>query len=354
MNITLKTLLLFFIPISLISQTQEEVSKYMDPITLLHNSFMEDYMNFVKKSDLSDVNKLVLISNLLEDHKLTLSNLEKIKKINWDKDFLSDLISAHKIMDQNLLTSKEEYESILNLNEKFSSYEDIYNQLRVTVKLNNYASSLSSKFKAKQIELYSQHNIITEPSDNAEFARNYNERSSYFNNLYLIKLPIHIGIEKIFSSYDNKDLDGLKSNINNLTELINKSEEKLNEINRINSGKYLFNLMNGFLNDCEEFIEDNKNTLIETILLSVPNPPNEINAPDESLAQKNYDKYTKDFDKYTKDFDKYTKDFDKYTKDFDKYTKDLDDYNRLIEDYNSLNSKHGSKFKNAKKSLMEF
>ena len=337
MKLILKTLLLFFIPISLISQTQEEVSKYMDPITLLHNSFMEDYMNFVKKSDLSDVNKLGLISNLLDDHKLTLSSLEKLKKVKWDKDFLSDLISAHKIMDQNLITSKEEYESVLNLNEKFSNYEDIYNQLRVTVKLNNYASSLSSKFKAKQIELYSQHNIITEPSDNAEFARNYNERSSYFNNLYLIKLPIHIGIEKIFSSYDNKDLDGLKSNINNLTELINKSEEKLNEINRIKSGKYLFNLMNGFLSDWDKFVKDNKSSFIETISLKEPDAPV---APDQSLAQKDYDKYTKDFDKYTKDFDK--------------YTKDLDDYKRLIKDYNNLNSKHGSKFKDAKKSLMEF
>ena len=355
MKLILKTLLLFFIPISLISQTQEEVSKYMDPITLLHNSFMEDYMNFVKKSDLSDVNKLVLISNLLEDHKLTLSNLEKIKKINWDKDFLSDLISAHKIMDQNLLTSKEEYESILNLNEKFSSYEDIYNQLRVTVKLNNYASSLSSKFKAKQIELYSQHNIITEPSDNAEFARNYNERSSYFNNLYLIKLPVNIGIEKIFNSYKSEDLKGLNRNINNLTEIIYKSEEKLNEINIIESGKNLFNLTNEFLRDWNKFSVDNKNTFIETISLKAPDAPSFYSVPpDSSIAQKDIDNYNKDVVNYNKDIVNYKKDFAKYEILIEDYKKDVGRYEKLIEDYNILNDKHRSQFKDAKSSFMQF
>ena len=364
MNIIFKTLLLFFIPISFISQTQEEVSKYMDPIILLHNNFMEDYMKFVKKNDLSDVNKLVLISNLLEDHKLTLSNLEKIKKVNWDKDFHSDLISAHKIMDQNLLTSKEEYESILNLNEKFSNYEDIYNQLRVTVKLNKYASNLSSKFKAKQIELYSQHNIITEPSDNAEFVRNYNERSSYYNNLNLLILPVKIGLKKIFDSYKSEDLNGLNRDINNLTEIINKSEEKLNEINIIESGKNLFNLTNEFLNDCDGFIKDNKNTFIETISLKAPVAPDAPVAPvapDQSLAQKDIDKYNKDFDKYNKDFDdfeilkeEYYKDFAKYEKLIEEYYKDFAKYEKLIEDYNNLNSKHGSKFKDAKSSLMQF
>ena len=337
MNLLNQLFLLFFIPITIMSQTQDEVLKYMNPITLLHNSFMEDYLNFVKKNDLSDVNKLGLISNLLEDHKLTLTNLEKIKKVNWDKDFLSDLISAHKIMDQNLLISKEEYESILNLNDKFSNNEDIYNQLRVTIKLNEYAANLSTKFKAKQIELYTQYNLSTKPSENAEFVRNFNERSSYFNNLYLLKLPVKIGLDKIFDSYKSEDLDGLKRNINNLTELINKSEEKLNEINLIESGKNLFNLTNEFLRDCREFIKDKKNTFIETISLKAPDAPV---VPDQNIAQKDVDKYNKNVDKYNKEFAEYEKDFEKYEK--------------LIDDYNILNDKHMSQFKDAKSIFMQF
>ena len=354
MNLINKLFLLFFIPITIMSQTQDEVSKYIKPITDLHNSFMEDYLNFVKKSDLSDVNKLGLISNLLEDHKLTLSNLEKINKANWDKGFLSDLISAHKIMDQNLLTSKEEYESILNLNEKFSNNEDIYKQLRITVKLNEYIANLSTKFKAKQIELYTQYNLSIKPSENAEFVRNFNERSSYYNNLNLLILPVKIGLEKIFNSYKSEDLNGLNRNLNNLTEIINKSEEKLNEINIIESGKNLFNLTNEFLNDCDGFIKENKNTFIETISLKAPDAPVTPDAPscspvapDSSLAQKNYDKYKKDFDKYNKDFDDFEILKEEYYKDFAKYEK-------LIEDYKILYAKHKSQFKNAKSSLMQF
>ena len=365
MNLLNKLFFLFFIPISIMSQSRDEVLKYIKPITLLHNNYMGGYLNYLQKNDLSDVNKLALISNLVDDHKLTLINLEKLKKVNWDKDFLSDLISAHKIMHQNLLTSKEEYESVLNLNENFSNYEDIYKQLRVTVKLNEYVEKLSIKFKSKQIELYSQYNISTEPSENAEFVRNFNERSSYFNNLYLIKLPVHIAIEKIFDSYESEDLDGLKRNINNLTELINKSEEKLNEINIIESGKYLFNLMNKFLRDWNKFNVDNKNTFIETISLKAPDAPDAPScspvAPDESLAQKNYDKYKKDFDNYKRDLDKCKILFENYNKDFDKYkelngvyNKNFDKYEILIEDYNTLNEKYSSQFKDAKTNFMQF
>ena len=347
MNILNKLFFLFFIPITIMSQTQGEVLKYMDSITLIHNSFMKSHTSFLMKNDLNDVNKLALISNLVDDHKLTLINLEKIEKVNWDKDLLSDLISAHKIMHQNLITSREEYESVLNLNEKFSNYEDIYNQIRITVKLNEYVANLSTKFKAKQIELYTQHNIPYKASENAELARNYNERASYINGLQLIKLPVNIAIEKLFSSCESEDLEGLKRNINNLTELIYKSEEKLNEINIIRSGKNLFNTMNYFLKDWDKFNEDNKNTFIEKISLSETKVPNEPKAPDQSLAQKNKEKYDKDFDEYEKDYYKYQK----Y---YDNYNIVVDNFNKLIEDYNTLNEKYISQFKDAKSSFMQF
>ena len=321
----------------MISQTKEQVVDHLSVITSYHNHFVDKQVAFAKKNEMTDVNKLAVISNLIEDHKLTLISLEKVEKVNWDKNFLNDIIAGHKILDQILINTKEEIESYLNLNEKFSTYEEIYNQLRIDIKLSNYMSILSSKVSTHQAELYSAYNITVLPNENEDFTRNYNERSDYYKNLSLIKYPVLIGLEKIFNSYEKKDSDGLRENISYLTNLFPKSEEKLNEINIIKSGKYLFNLMNDFLRDWKHFNNDNADVFIKTIDLNAPAAPE---APGQNETQKAWDRYKQDYEDYKLEYENYEKHFN--------------EYEQLKIEYNNLQNEYISKFENARKSLFQF
>ena len=69
MNQIFKVILFFLIPISLISQTQEDILNHYEEMASYHNKFMVKYIEYAKKSNIDDLNKLLSLSTLIEEHK---------------------------------------------------------------------------------------------------------------------------------------------------------------------------------------------------------------------------------------------------------------------------------------------
>jgi len=271
-----KLLLLVLIPISFVSQSENDIINHINNIIMYNNHFMKQYMDFNFKLYHNNTNvDYSLYDNLINQHKVTLKSLENIDSVSWDNDVLSNVKEAYKKIGKVLELNKNKVESLLINSKNIRGLQDEYNYVIETQKLNSSLALLQNEIKNEIRVLSNMIDVnIDEVNGNYEVVKSiekYNVRSKFINSLIVIYLPVLIDLEKLYITYSNKDTINIKAVFSNLEKTIKSAEIKMSMLQVIPNGNYLLKSVNSLIEHTKNFTINRANNWVIFIYLSIPN-----------------------------------------------------------------------------------
>ena len=247
--------------LSTFSQTQDAVIEYFTKINDANNEFMPKMMEFTLASvslNQEETSLLVMYNNVINEHKKTLETLENIEPVDWDENLLSMVISAYKLMGENLSMNKKEFEIIFGI-EDFNN-QAILDMLLITESLNEYLDKLNSKCTIAQTKFAEKHNIIIEKRPLNEKIDLINDRVKYNNELIKIYLPPTIKLEKFMTAYENNNSKEIKNSFLSASKSVDNAIIKLKTINQIDQSQILTGSVMNYLVNFESLLKEYYNS----------------------------------------------------------------------------------------------